>query len=482
MSWTRRRLLLGLGGVSAAACGPFKGNEHQPPETPDTIAVRLPPMVKHEFGEDARLYFVENRSLPLVSIGVTIRAGFFDDPPGQEGLAAIASSLLLEGREGEDGASLTRRYEQRLGTVPQARFWSSSFGLRCTVHRDDAATALNMMVDGIRHIDRSAEAFEQLRRRRLERLSNVRGLPDALASYAMVLASVRAEPATVATSFGSSQSLGRLEHEQLLRWLDGHVRPDQLSFSFAGDLSFEEARRWVVEAAGDWRTPGYATPRADPWDRARTLHRAVFVPVPGIAQPILSYGAPAGDYATSDELGLAIADFIVAGRVGYELRTQQRASYSLSLSKLSTRAGPIQGRWTPLAPDDVGPAVDFITELFADMEDNPSWVRGMSHRALPEVRLQDYVKMMTKFEGPESTLSQLLRMANADLPAGAAYRRVEDLDKLTGDELASLILEAYQPERLRLSLVADPATLDEMRGRISSVPVIEREPGELLGL
>ena len=133
MSTGRRRFLASLGAVPLVGCSTL-GSDHVPPQTPERLHLSLPPILHREHAAGPQLYLLEDHGLPLVSMAVLVRAGHRHERPGQEGLAALAATMLLRGMEGGDRVTLLESYGE-LGTTPAAVANSTTLGLRCTVQR-----------------------------------------------------------------------------------------------------------------------------------------------------------------------------------------------------------------------------------------------------------------------------------------------------------------------------------------------------------
>lgn len=482
MSWSRRRLLTGATAGSLIGCGPFMGSEHTPPITPDSISVRLPPIVKHEFGTDARLYCLEDHALPLVALAVLVRSGFAADPVDQAGMASVAAELLLEGMRDADSSRLVDRYAE-LGAVPQVILRPATFGLGCMVHRDHAAAALQLLVDNLRHASLSESAFERVRRRQREALALSRGSSRRVAGYATLLAAVGAQPPTSMLASGSLRSLDGLSHESVQRWLAVRLRPNLLCFAVAGDATFDAALAWAVGAAGTWQVEGPSARAITSSPRAESLKsgaHAVLVEWPGILQPVLSYSAADVAYASPDELVLKVADSVVAGLIYDKLRKRERVTYGLESGIWTTRGGPIRQRWTVVAANELVAAHAAISAVFADVHEFPAWVRDLAHQVLLSSRRSEYVEMMRGFESPITSIIQLIHMADQDLPIDTAYDRVEALTALDGDRVARAIVDAYHPDELRTSVVASPGDL-ELLAKEAKGTVLFATPDSLVG-
>jgi hypothetical protein len=88
---------------------------------------------------------------------------------------------------------------------------------------------------------------------------------------------------------------------------------------------------------------------------------------------------------------------------------------------------------------------------------------------------------MRQYEDNESTLTQLLAMADVRLPVTAAYQRFDQLVELDGDRVGRAILDTYQPDRMCWSLVTDPHHCDAVAEHFGELRGVTRTPEQLIG-
>lgn len=76
------------------------------PALGDLPPFRFPAIEKRTLPGGLRVWTIEHRAVPLVSLLVLVRRGSATDPPGREGLAAIVGDLLDEGFGAFDAMAL----------------------------------------------------------------------------------------------------------------------------------------------------------------------------------------------------------------------------------------------------------------------------------------------------------------------------------------------------------------------------------------
>ncbi|WP_157595461.1 M16 family metallopeptidase [Plesiocystis pacifica] len=462
-----------LGGCGTPAS--FVGSEHEPPTTPETITVTFPPIARHEFGGDAQLYMLEDRSSPLVSLGVCIQAGFADDPVNKEGLARLVVSCMRRSGGGHLEGLTT------LGAELSSRLRPQSIGLRCTVERKYAAQALALLVRGFSKLDRDPALFERERNAQLELLGAMRSDPRSLGGHGIVFASLPVAPASRSLATGCPESVASISHEDFLRWVDAHLRPSRLSFALAGNLSLDEAKSWAIAAATGWtvatRTPASPTPPV-PIDPDR--HGAVLTPLPGMQDVILSYGGTEAPYGARDRVLIETANSFVASFINRKLRTHLRAAYGVDWQAWQTRSEIVTQYFAPVTPEALAPAIQGCRRQLEQLQDDPQ-IRRRAGLIANENRLAQYVAQMRRYETTSAACGQLLNMADVRLPVERAYRELDQLYALDGSKIASVISERFAPEKMRWSVVGPPEAIERAAGSFGAAKVVRRTVEGLVG-
>ncbi len=477
MSWSRRRWLTGLGAIPWLGCA--GGSESRPPRTPEQVDVRLPSMALGRLDAGPSLYLMEDHGLPLVSMAVAVGAGHRLEAAGEEGRAAVAAALLLEGMEGGDRAALLDRYGE-LGTTPHASVGASHIVLRCVVHRDDAPTALRLMLDNLRHPTIAEDAFAKVVRERRESLLAARGIVEVVAGFGLVRGSWGSDPAVALLADGTPTSVDALELPQARAWISGRLGLDTTSFSFAGDVDEASALRWIGDATDGW--PATAAVRAAPQspvpDGDPTAPRIVVVPWPELPQAVVAMGGPRRPPGHDDEPAEAIAGSLMAGLVHYELRSRQRVSYGVQTRAWSTKRGPMAQLWAKVEPAEVDTAVEqlwiYLRRLERDVQ--------LTDEAVTEARRAAMVGMMHDHHGAESGLGELLELADRGASAHWAQRRLDRLEQLSTADVTRALRRIYDPAQVRFCVVGDPKSIERARTALPEGPTVERTPDQLFGL
>ncbi|MCA9704924.1 MAG: insulinase family protein [Myxococcales bacterium] len=485
MSWSRRRVLSGLAAAPwalawAGPTGCAVGTEQRPPRTPRGVEVALPSIVHGSLAAGPGLYLVEDHGLPLVAVAVAVAAGHRHERPGEEGRASLATALLLEGMEGGDRVALLERYGE-LGTTPTASAGPSQVVVRCTVHRDDAPAALQLLLDNLRRPTSDSEAFERVRREQREAMRAVQGEPEVVAGLGLVLGSHGVDPPSATFAGGTAESIDAATLEQVHAWLPPRLRLDGLTFMMAGDVDQAQALRWIDAAIEGWPPAQGPRPVSPPPLEAipePARPRVVLVRWPEQPQAIMALGGPREPLGHAAEPAQALADALMAGMMQYELRSRQRISYGIQSRSWTTKVGAVEQLWAKLEPGEVGRAVQALWSYLERLEGEVV----LRDEPVDEVRRAAMVGLMHDFHGAESSLGQLRGMVEHGLSGPAPVERFRRLQALRTDEVTAALRHVYRPDRVRLCVVGDDAVIERARAVLPDDGVVVRTPAQLLGL
>ncbi|MBL4686888.1 MAG: insulinase family protein [Nannocystaceae bacterium] len=471
MIWTRRSMLAGFGAATLTGCSKT-GSRRRPPTTPNVLRVAVPQAQRTRLDSGARLYFAEDRTVPLVAVAVTIPAGLRHDPANIPGVASMAIGLLLD----HENQGRTARFAE-LGATLVGNIADSTAVLQCTVRRADAPAALRLLVDSVRNLPTDTATFERVRSHHLGALESLRGSPANVAGLGVVLGSYGVSPPTRVLAAGTPHSVGGVSVGYVRQWHADRARPGGANFAVAGDASLEEATRWVEEAAAHWSTDaGPKVGPAAPQHRKRGP-RVVLVPWPMSQQCTIAYGGRRAAPDSADAMVEKTADAVISGAVTSVLRTSGRMTYGTRPENWTTRFGRLRYDVFTIERFDVEPAVHALNILSEWLLARPL----LDYQEIDGARQQSLASLMAASTGPENMMRRLLAWADRDLDPPSAEYEIKTREGLTLLTLEKAMLRLSRRARLRICVVGDRETIDHAHKVLGSDGVEERTANALIG-
>ena len=189
----------------------------------------------------ARVYFVENRDLPMLDVSVDFPAGAGYDRPETAGLAAMTNQLLNAGADGMSEDEISRRMAdvgaQHGGRIDTDR---AGFVLRTLSSSRERRQALDIMARVLRSPTFPQEVLEREKVRLIGALKESDIQPATIVSRAFYRLAYREHPYALRAS-GEVETLEKMARADLEAFYRRHYRAQYAVVSIIGDVTRAEA-------------------------------------------------------------------------------------------------------------------------------------------------------------------------------------------------------------------------------------------------
>jgi zinc protease len=411
----------------------------------------------------ARVYFVENHSLPVLDMSVEFDAGSRRDPQGKTGLSGMTNAMLARGivaGKNGDGADEPAMTEARISeTFADLAAQRGGGG-----GSDRAGMSLRILSD------------PKVRDRGVQLMSRLLAQPafpeDLLArDKARAIASLREEltkPEVIAQrsfsqlSYGehpygreeTAESLGAISRDDLVAFHARHYVANHAVVAMIGDVTREQADAIARELTA--RLP-QGQPEAELPAAPAARHAEQWIPHPA-SQSHVRIGAPALSRGDPDFFPLTVGNYVLGGggfvsRLTHEVREKRGLAYSV-YSYFSPLAQP--GPFTiglQTKKEQTEQALKVVRDtLDAFLRDGPTeaevkaakdnLIGGFPLRIDSNRKILDNIAMIGFYRLPldylDTWTDRVKAVSIADIRA--AFRR-----KLNADNLATVVVGLQQP-------------------------------------
>ena len=216
-----------------------------------SFAALATPKIEHwTLKNGARVYFVEARDLPMVTLNVVFDAGSARDPQARSGLAMLTNHLLNAGTGELDADAIAATFEG-LG----AEFGSSNdrdmagVSLRSLTDRALLDPALDLFARVLAAPSFPAVSFERERRRALLGLKRAKASAGDVAAKAFFAQLYKGHPYAL-PSDGSEAGLKALSRDDLAAFHARHYAGRNAVLALIGDIKLSEAKALARRVLG----------------------------------------------------------------------------------------------------------------------------------------------------------------------------------------------------------------------------------------
>ena len=217
----------------------------KPPALPPTPPLRVPAIETRTLSNGITVAVLENHEIPVVNVRALMDAPAVLDPPGKEGVAALTFAMLSEGTR-------TRTAEQLADAFAELGTNVSPTGFLTITRNVDAS--LELMRDQLWEPAFPQAALDRIRANQVANLRRLKDQPTYLAGRVLANALYGAgHPYERATS---EASLGAITRDDLVAFHSTYVRPQNVKFVVAGDLTPAQALEKLERVVGRWPAGG----------------------------------------------------------------------------------------------------------------------------------------------------------------------------------------------------------------------------------
>ncbi|MEW5797078.1 MAG: pitrilysin family protein [Candidatus Zixiibacteriota bacterium] len=215
-----------------------------------TAKITLPTSNEFKLDNGLTVSVIERPQLPLFSLQLTFRAGSTFDPAGKEGLASLASDMLMRGTATRSDKQIADQIAFGGGTMTNTCGFVAA-GFNGEFLTTQGEQAIEILADLVRNSTFATEELEKTRTRTLGFLQSRRENPGTVANDA-IWEAILGDSRYAHFSGGLSHSVQALTRDDIVQFAQNHYTPDNCILVVCGDITTASVREWVTKYFGDW--------------------------------------------------------------------------------------------------------------------------------------------------------------------------------------------------------------------------------------
>lgn len=446
-------LVLGAAVATAAPAGP---DRTKPPTLAPLPPLRLPAVQVQTLPNGLQLAVVEMHKVPVVDVGLLVRAGAACDPQDMPGLATFTANMLDEGAGGRSALDIAEQVDYlgaSLGTG--AGLETATLWLHATKAR--LPEALDLLADvALRPAFADSEIVRQ-RELRKNALLQLRDQPTQIAPVAFNAIVYGGHPYGHPT-LGDDTSTAALDRERVVRFYETYYRPGNTRLLVAGDVTPAEARALIEARFGAWAKGDVpAPPVADPPVAAP---RAFYlVDKPEAAQSVIRIGHVGVPRSTPDYYALRVMNTILGGsftsRLNQNLRETHGYTYGAGSGfSMQRLAGPFSAGASVQSAKTDSALIEFFREL-RRLRDEP-----VPAAELAKAKAYVTLGLPAEFETTRGAANQFADLLNNDLPLDTYNSFIPKVEAVTAADVQRVARRYIRPDEFAVVVVGDRAKIE----------------------
>jgi len=291
----------------------------------------LLPIEHWETQRGARVYFVQNRDLPMLDVSVDFPAGAAFDTREKSGRANLTAHMLRLGAGGMDEDEISRRMAD-VGAQLAGRFDPdrAGAGVRTLSSAKERQQAIELLARILARPEFSATVLEREKVRLTGALKEADTKPDTIAARTFARMLYPKHPYGLRSS-GEVGTVTTLTREDLASFHRSHYTADRAVIAMMGDVTREEAAAIAEALTAGLPATGGAAPTVPPVPALEkgaerwVVHHAT--------QSHILMGTPGVSRGDPDYFPLFVGNYVLGGggfqsRLTEEVRTKRGLAYS----------------------------------------------------------------------------------------------------------------------------------------------------------
>ena len=412
-----------------------------------------------DIGKSQDVWFVEDHTLPIVSLAISFPAGSAYDPAGKAGLATFAGSLLDEGAGNLNARAFHGALADRAIQF-SARVDRDFMVVSITTLAENLPQALHLLQLALTHPRFDNDAVTRVRAQIVQSLQQGQTEPPVVARRAFMRAFFNGH-AYAHPEDGEIATIAAINAEDLRVFARSHWIKTGLKIAIAGDITAPAATQLL---AGTFKpVSGAAAPRILPVGKLG--QPGVRVTPMAVPQPTIIFGLPGIMRADPDFIPGYVANYIVGGggfssRLTDEVRVKRGLTYGVSTGLNAMNHASIMLGSVATRANAVRQTIQVVKDTLGTFAAN-----GPTQTELDDAKTYLTGSFPIAFASDAGIASQLSTFQRQGLDIGYVARRNGLIQAVTLDEVKRVGKKLFDPARLTVVVAGTP-----QEGRAAQTP------------
>jgi len=271
----------------------------------------------------------ESRQVPTVAVRAVFLGGSRFETPQTAGISKVVAHMLTRGTTSRSAQDLAQEVEAMAGSL-EGFSGRNSLGLQADFLSRFFPQAMELLSDVLMNPTFPEQELEKERPRLIASVRREKDQPTRQVMRIFSETLFKVHPYGLRPE-GTEESLGAMTSSDLKTFASRWLVPSNGVVSVVGDVSLDEARKWVKRFLGGWSSEGFLAPfvpQEPPLEGARELRQEA-----PLQQVHIVLGFPGTTLQSPDRFALEVLDTILSGQGGRlfrELRDRRGLAYSVT--------------------------------------------------------------------------------------------------------------------------------------------------------
>ncbi len=404
-----------------------------------------------DLGKQAEVWFVEDHTVPIIAINISLPAGAAYDPGAKPGLASFAASMMDEGAGNLDSAAFHRTLAAKAIQF-SARAERDYTVISITAQSADAGEALRLLQMALTRPRFDAEPLARVRTEILQSLDQESAQPQQVAAKGFMRAFFNGHTYGHPVD-GEAQGIGAITQADLKAFARSHWVKNGVRIAVAGDIAQDAITRLLGQTFAP--LPGAMPP--PPPDVGRLGSPGTHLVAMAVPQPNAVFGLPGVMRADPDFLAAYVANYILGGggfssRLMTEVREKRGLTYGINTSLATYNKASVWIGEVATRADAINQTMDVVRQTMRDFV-----AKGPTQAELDDAKTFLTGSFPLAFDSNVGIATQLGTYQRQGLDAGYVAHRNALIEAVTLADVRRVAKRVFDPARLTVLVAGSPA-------------------------
>ncbi len=413
-----------------------------------------------------KIIFVQDDTLPRVSLGMVVKVGSNQDPAGQEGLGHLTGWLLEDGTTHRSALRLADDFAY-LGTEINASVTHETTSIGASSLASERKKLLDLFADVMLS---PAYSQRELERKKEQTISSLKRMIDNPSAYAdhLLDETLFAQHPYGRLVMGTPEAVKKISKSDLIKHYFKYYRPNNSILAVVGALD-ENFKKQVRSAFQSWQSKDFEKDAVVPLAE-NSMKNLRLVSKSGLKQAQIRLGHLGIQRTDPDFLKLRLANVVLGGafasRLNQRVRDDLGLTYSIS-SQFDARKDRGSLEISTFSRNDkTAQAIKETLSEFKKFADD-----GITSKELESAKALLVGQFPAAIETSDRLAYNLMVLRYYGIPDSYLNDFIKNVKAITLKEVNEAIKRHYNPKDLKVVVFADQATVLDQLKTINEVKI-----------
>jgi zinc protease len=433
------------------------------PPVPPAAPYKFPKVETRTLGNGIPVAIVEIHDLPVVAVRVVVEGGSRLDPVGKEGVYQLLNTMLREGTTTMTADQLAEAFADLGNSVSPTGF--------TTVSRN-VPRSLELMADMLMRPALPQAAFDRQKVNMVTSLQRAKDQPSLLANR--IMSRVLYGAGHLYERSPSELSVAAISRDDLVSFHRRYVRPENVKFVVAGDVSAGSIMAQLERTFGAWKAGGAKVAFDVPMPKSVATTTIYLYDRPSSPQSTVIVAQIGPSRATPDFYALETMSTVLGALSGSRLNQNLREQHAFTYGATST----IQWRRAPEpstfsgSSDIVTPKTDSALALWMQVLRDIRESRPPTEQEMEFARTNRVASLPAQLEAIDALATRVATMVDTKLPFDFYEQYINRISKLSAADVAAVAKKYVDPEHLAIVIVGDRKQIEPGLRAANLAPIV----------